>query len=339
LAADLDRLHPVVVFDGEMYGVARRQTTEMTLVSAVGVRHPMRRLVSPRVWREHSARVARDQFLRAVVGEMAEHRGVPDDLIVYFLTVVVPRVEGRDWGGEVTTSLSAERPVVRPSSRPLDLDQAARSLPAPIVPGPSLVVAGRAWRLARAASPTGVHVCVGRETWSPCGEYLPVKALEDRWRVGFDETVSHAARAALDRSGDTDPPDIGDALRELRRTGAVQRGALLFIASKPPCIGVVLPRHHNVSIGRYVKGDVALVTEFKVARSDAGLAGLGVFGRSPQGVWSPLSLPRGICIGSGVPARPAQLDPELAAVAYLRWAATRIAANGRFHEHDGQSDD
>jgi hypothetical protein len=338
LAADLACLQPIVVLGGALFGVGRRAVSPVTLVSALGVRHPMRPVASARVWREHAVRAGHDAFVRGVLARIAEGRAGPEGMAVYFLSVLVPRAEGRDWG---------EDPAVPPRGTPRpggacpapDLAAFAAALPAPVVPGPALVASDRVWRLARCGAPAGVHVRVGRGCWSPAGEFLPVAAIDERWRAACDEVVSRAARVCLERACELDAAFVVEALDELRRTGGVQRGSLLFLGSTPPCIGHVMPPHRNVSLGRAVSGDVALATPFRMARSGTGAGGLRAFAKSPQGVWSPLALPRGICIGPGVPQCPPQLEPDLAAVACLRWAATRIATNGRFHEHDGRFDE
>jgi len=339
LAAEIECLQPIVVLGGDMYGVARKPTGPMTLVSALGVPYPMRQVASRRVWHEHWARLWRDEFLRRVAARIAESRGVPGDLVVYFLSVLVPRVEGRDFGEEAT-ALPIEMPKAERRHAPaIDLAAFAQQTPPPIIPDPALVLSSRVWRLARIGTQSGVHVRIDSETLSPAGEYLPIRVIDARWRVAFDEVVNRSAKTCLERSGETSATSVADALDELRRTGAVQRGDLLFFGTTPPGIGHLMPQHHNVSLGRTVSGDVALATTFHVAPSDAGVGGLQVFEKSRQGVWSLVSVPRGICIGSGVPQRPARLDPDLAVVAYLRWAATRIAVNERFHEHDGRLDD
>jgi hypothetical protein len=339
LAEELECLQPLVVLGGELYGVARRATVPVTLVSALGVRHPMRPIASRRVWQEHWARLRRDEFLRRVAARIAEIRGVPGDLVVYFLSVLVPRVEGRDFGEEAMAS-SVETPNRGPSDRPgIAIGTFAQLAPPPIIPGPALVSSGRVWRLTREEMPDGVHVRVGPDTWSLAGEYLPVRVVEERWRAALDEAVWSAAKTCHMRAAETSPASVVDALDELGRTGAVQRGDLLFFGTTPPSVGHLMPQHYNISLGRSVRGDVALATTFSVAPSDAGVGGLQVFEKSMQGKWSPRRLARGICIGPGVPQRPAQLDPDLAVVAYLRWAATRIAVNEKFHEHDGRFDD
>ena len=335
LAADVECLQPLVVIDGALYGVGRGGDAAMTLVSALGIPHPLRPVASARVWREHSARLRHDEFLRGVVGRISEARGVPDQ-VAYFLTVLVPRVTARDWGG------AAARPVEKPAARhlpvpPLDLADLARAAPVPTLPEPAMVASGRVWRLARqagAAAIAGVHVAARGDMWSLTGDYLPVRVIEERWRAAFDEAVGHAARLCLERGGDTASFDHAGALDELRRTGAVRRGALLLFGTTPPTIGHLMPRHHNASLGRQVTDDVALATPFHVGSPDAGGGGLIVMGRSPQGTWSPLALPSGICLGRSAPARPAHLEADVAAVAFLRWAAVHIATNGKFHEHD-----
>ena len=54
--------------------------------------------------------------------------------------------------------------------------------------------------------------------------------------------------------------------------------------------------------------------------------------------WERYRPPNGLCLGGSAPvARPE--SPGVALAAYLRWAAQRVASNGRFHSSDGENDD
>lgn len=192
----------------------------------------------------------------------------------------------------------------------------------------------RVWPLSDEHESTGLHIILNGVKLAPSAGYVSLADLQRQWETRFAEHVQIAARSLAAREPSPPHAALEQAREELRRTAAVQRGPLLFFACDPPRIGHLMPPHHNRSLGRSVSGDAAIT-----ARCAAGLTELAVFVRGSRGVWMETVLPRGICIGSGLPARQPGLDGDLAVMAWLRWAATRIATNGRCHEHDGNDYD
>jgi hypothetical protein len=193
--------------------------------------------------------------------------------------------------------------------------------------------------LAPADRPPGIYVQAGSDRLAPTGAFVCAATVLAEWRTACDRLVGEAVRAELERAGAATAPAVADALEVIARDGAVQRGSLVLINDHPPRIGHVMPPHYNVSLNRDVRGDVALTTRLNIGERATAFGDIEVYARSARGTWAPVTLPRGICLGSGVPVARPDLDPSLAALAFLRWAATRIATNGRFHEYDGHYDE
>jgi hypothetical protein len=327
------RLDPLVVLADGVFGLSARPTSGPTLVSALGVHHPLRLLMPPRVWQEHTARATRAEFVRTVGERAARARASSVDLVAHFVEVIVPGARGRDWGDAWSPAPDAGR-AANPAPPAPDVDLIARRIAAPAPPCPGMWAANRVWRLAPQAEPSGVHVRVGSELLALTGEFVTTAAVIDDWRGAVEQLAESAARALIEAAGQSRRGTVAAAMAELDATGVVQRGPLLLLSGNPLRVGHLMPPHFNVSLDRDVRGDVALATALIVPAPAAGMGALEVFARTRHGTWERAPLPRGICLGAGVPARPPGLDRNLAAVAYLRWAAIRIAANGRFHEHD-----
>lgn len=332
LTPDLLRLEPLVFLADGIYGLSRRAGPDVRLVSALGVSHPLRQLVSARAWQKHIIRTARDAFTTAVADRIARRRIAPVNLLAYFVMVLVPRFERRDWGDRLRPS-AEDLTAVQPIASAPDLAAAAARLPVPAPPCPGLLVLERIWRLAPCEHVRGMHVRAGGRGLAPTGGLVHVAAVNREWHEAVERLVRDTAQAASVETRSGDDGAVADAADELERTGAVRRGALLLLAARPPRIGHVMPPHFNVSLNRAVDGDVALTTPAEMPMG-AGFGDLRVFARSTSGAWSAVDLPRGICLGPRAPDARTALDADLAALAYLRWAGTRVAMNGRFHEYD-----
>jgi hypothetical protein len=125
---------------------------------------------------------------------------------------------------------------------------------------------------------------------------------------------------------------LAQARAQIDREGFFQQGDVLFLPGSPPHVGHLLPPHFNRTICRDSCRDLAMVAPFNLPPR---IVAPQVFTRTSDRRWIPLGLPHGLCLGGGQPDfRPT--NPGLALLAYLRWAAARVAANGMFHASDEQ---
>jgi hypothetical protein len=92
----------------------------------------------------------------------------------------------------------------------------------------------------------------------------------------------------------------------------------------------VLPTHYNHTLHRDSCGDLAIAAPLNLRPR---LSSLRVFIRSTGANWQPFDPPNGLCLGRD-PLDELPDSPGLALVGYLRWAAVRLAANGKFHAND-----
>ena len=159
---------------------------------------------------------------------------------------------------------------------------------------------------------------------------MTVKALESVWHEQVAGCIVETA-TRLVRQGvlHGDVVTLRQAQHELSHGGFLQCGDLLFIAGSPPRLGYVIPPHYSRTFHRQSKEDLAMAAPLTLPPT---IGGLEVYQRT-SGRWAAVKPPRGICLGEQ-PANGIQDAPGLALAAYLRWAAWRVASNGRFHEHD-----
>jgi hypothetical protein len=109
----------------------------------------------------------------------------------------------------------------------------------------------------------------------------------------------------------------------------LQDGDLLFLPGNPPRVGHLLPSHYNHVLGRQSHRDLAMTAPLVLPPQ---VVSPRVYKRTSER-WEPMHLPHGLCLG-GDPPRDRPNSPGLTLAAYLRWAAVRIATNGRFNAND-----
>lgn len=327
----MQRLQPLVLCDGDVYAKTHQQSGVATLVTALGVEHPLRRLVSARTLLEHHQRSNRQAFCQLLQAEcMRQNARACSDPLGYFLTYLLPAFLERDWYEDyLTVAPTSPAPPVDVTAEMAEL---AGHCPVPHIPFPALLVLGRVWKLA--ASPPvqeNVYVRFGSTTMSLTGEFVPVGALERIWREEVQRFVTDMGRQVVQKENlQGDSMTLQRAHDELTRIGCLQYGDVLFIAGTPPRLGYVIPPHYNRSFGHQSQRDLAMTAPLALPPT---IGGLGVYQRTAPGRWMPVSPPHGLCLGPNPEGSMAD-TPGLALAAYLRWAAWRVASNGRFHEHD-----
>ncbi len=161
---------------------------------------------------------------------------------------------------------------------------------------------------------------------------MPAKIVEDSWRVEIRAWLARTvAKLTECNTALAESSTLAQARVQIDREGFFQQGDVLFLPGAPPRVGHVLPPHFNRAIGRDSKRDLAMVAPFNLPPR---IVGPQVYSKTCEGRWAPLQLPHGLCLGGNPPPDVRPESPGLALLAYLRWAAARIAANGAFHASD-----
>ncbi|MCX6620024.1 MAG: hypothetical protein NTY38_02885 [Acidobacteria bacterium] len=266
------------------------------------------------------------------------------DPLVFFIDVLTPRIQSRDTGSETHTPGDASGGAVRsrpPSKAPIQIQAVLEELPHPRLPSPSIWLLGRVWMLATTATPSNaLHIRYQGESLAMTGEYLSVKALTEEWEDESSHYLSAAASELCDGLPDAPSPRLVKAREQVLRAGVVTEGDLLFIASDPPRVGHLIPNHHNNTLGCRVNRDLALTAALHLPPQSLDKAELAVYRRTTADHWVLQSLPHGLCLGSrpALESASAPVDAGVDLLAFLRFGAFRIAADGRFHEHDGREE-
>ncbi len=335
--ATLQRLEPLFVRDGEIFVKTRQDHGEATLVTAQGVAHPLRRLCTARTWQQHMLRLNRPLLREQLAQERAQRSPSGETgALRYFVEYLAPSFQARDWDegyrDEAAPASAPTQAAPEPGDWAAEIAALVENVPLPEVPSPSFWLFGRVWGLAaRATAPTALHVRFGQEILGLTGDYVLAQKLETQWKQRCQALVATLAQRLVDRAQTGPvPPHLQQALDEIARCGAYEHGDLLFLSGRPPRLGHVLPSHYNRILGRQTNRDLAVVALLQLPPS---ISHPTVYQRNCAGRWEPCPLPNGLCLGGGPPEdRPT--TPGLALAAYLRWAALRIAANGKFHASD-----
>jgi hypothetical protein len=333
--ADFVMLEPLVFLGDEVYAASERANDGVTFVTWQGHEFRLRWFCSRRTLEEQSTRlnfaIVREQ-LRAELTRSG-HGGLLDDLR-FFIEGLVPDFQHRDWleHFEPESALESCQLVYGPDLA-AEIDELARGLPKPVMPSPSYLLLGRFRHLRpTVAEVIGDHVRTGNNGHlAPTGVSVPLGYIERRWQKTVENYVTRTAKRLTGLMRVPTPsPALAAARQEMAATGSVQRGDLLFLDGQPARVGHILPPHYNKVLGRICDRDLAMMT---VLSRPPSIGSPQVFMRDEQGIWNRHHLEHGLCLGSSVPAlRPE--TPGLALLAYLRWAAWRIASNGIFHVDD-----
>jgi hypothetical protein len=327
-------MEPVVMLPDGVYVKAAGPaagSSGPSLVTALGVIHPLRRFGSVRNLAEHGLRLNR-RAIGAMLSETLERRASADwvNPLRYFVCQLAPAFMAEDWDPEAPEAPAPPAGSARPDLAE-EIALAAGEAPGPQHPAPSLWTLGRVWLLADGLETRGrVWVRSGDQCLGVTGHFFTVHNLETQWQTQLAQYVAGKVEfwvQAYARPGDE--PDLRQASAEVARTGAFRMGDLVFIAGSPPAVGHIIPPHYNQALGRDSDHDLALTAHLILPLK---LAGLGLFERSSDGRWHAVSPPHGFCLGQ---APHGVVQGPTAVLAYLRWAAIQVVKNGgRFHEAD-----
>jgi hypothetical protein len=328
-------LQPLVVLDGDVFVKTRRGPARAELVTALGVVHPLRRFCSAADLAGHHRRLNGEQARRMVQAEMVTrlHSGGYTDTLRFFVEHLVPAFARRDQGEDC---LDGTPPA---GAEGLDLiaeaAAIAEDLPPPRPPSPSLWLCGRVWNLTPGGGREGtLHVRQGEKTFGLGGSFTLVRALMTAWQQQIKDRLAQAIARIEVRIPPRPPdPELTRAREELARQRYVQRGDLLYLPGEPPRLAHVLPPHKNHVLGRFCERDLAIAAPLHLPPR---ITGPHIVVKTARG-WERYRPPNGLCLGGSAPAARPE-SPGVALAAYLRWAAQRIASNGRFHSSDGEND-
>jgi hypothetical protein len=328
------RLEPVFFHDDGVYAKTQRGDQRTLFVTGRGVAHALRPLLPPGGF---EARVARRNRIAVRLYFEAECRPARPaghlDELRYFVESLLPSFSARDCCANYPLDVIPSGSPPPASDDPVAvIESLARVIPPAALPIPSVLMLGRfrALHVVKAAG-AGYYIRHENLVLVPTGEEIPAALVELRWRVEARLRLSQKVAELNQRDSDRPHgPDLARAQSEIDRQGFFQAGDLLFLPGKPPLVGHLIPPHRNRALRRDSFRDLAVVAPLSLPPQ---IVHPRVYTRSTEGRWVPLSLRHGVCLGPGPPAlRPE--TPGLSVLAYLRWAAARIAANGIFHAAD-----
>jgi hypothetical protein len=243
---------------------------------------------------------------------------VPGQTVAAFLGVVLPGLARWDAKGAVppeTAELAAG---------PVALPEVMRLLLEPALPQPSVLIFGRFWLLAPGKNERSLRIEVDGQSLVSTGQYRHVRDISASWaQSSFGLLQGECQRRRL--AFPEDAPGLAEAQRAFREQGLVERGDLLLFGGNPPLLGHVLPeRGRNLAI--------AAPFTFPVRVPPSGLAVLERHGSQ----WRHSVRENGVCLGPApdVSEWAQASSPAVGLALFLRFAAVRFAANGKFHERE-----
>jgi hypothetical protein len=328
----LQRAQPLVVLGNAFYARGSGDGP-VTLVTAAGIRHPLQCLGPAEVWQEHGRRLNEGEVRTQLLAEAVRRgAGASLDPLHYLVAHLSPACARRDWGaahGKEGVPTCGHAPF---STLAEELSAAARQVPLPRLPSPSLWFLGRVWPLGEVAAADGrTYVRWGsRPPLTLTDAHEAVGALDSEWRAWVAAFVmANAARLVPFPQDCRDCPALHQAHEEIGRTGCWQAGDLFYLP-EPARLGCVVPGHYNRVLRCDTGRDLALVVGLTLPPT---VPFPRLYLRGAGGRWEPYAPPNGLCLGNGPPSERPE-DPGLHLAAYLRWAALRIAGNAKFHSAD-----
>jgi hypothetical protein len=313
---EFQQLQPVLLREG-MAWVPGGDAAGAELVLPAGGRLPLRQFCPVATLADHSRRAQAPALLAQAMAE-TPLLPAPDQAVAAFLGVVVPGLAQWDAKGAVP----AEPPEL--SGGVAVLPDVVRKLPQPELPQPSVLLFGRYWLLAPGADALRMRVIVEGRSLVSTGQYRNVRDVSASWAgssLGLLRSECQRRRLALPE----DAPGLAEARRTFGERGLLESGDLLLFAGAPPLLGHVLP-------DRRKRLAIAAPLAFPVQVPPSGLA---VLERHGSG-WRHSARQNGVCMGEapGPHEWTQASNPAVGLALFLRFAAVRFAANGKFHERE-----
>lgn len=333
------RLQPLFLLGNQIHSKAPGRHSgpaAATMQTAAGVTHALQVVTTvDDLWRSEleQLRPHAEQLLRAELP--ARMLALQQNPVALFIEHLVPNFVRRDFAEELATTLPAA-----PAAVEVDWGEAIaaaiRDLPRPQLPAPSAWFAGRVWDLAPDLTTNAGYWRVNwlGQTYRLPGGYRQFGTIAEMWRQSVNQHLVRTATALAARHPPRQTSDeVQAAANELQARGFLERGDLILIPGRPARLGYIIPDHTNLTLGRYIRRNLAITAAFDFPLVPYPSTGdLQVMERTGSG-WTRLHLPNGLCLGAAV-ASQRHDSPALALAAYLRWAAFRIATNQSFHAND-----
>jgi hypothetical protein len=187
-----------------------------------------------------------------------------------------------------------------------------------------VLIFGRFWMLAPGKDAQRLRAEVHGRSLVSTGQYRNVRDISASWAASsFSLLQGECQRRKL--AFPEDGPGLAEAQRAFREQGLVERGDLLLVGGNPPLLGHVLPES-----GRNLA--IAAPFTFPVQVPPSGLSVLERHGSQ----WRHSARENGVCLGAApdVSEWAQASSPAVGLALFLRFAAVRFAANGKFHERE-----
>jgi hypothetical protein len=324
-------LQPLFIAGSRLFVRSEAAGCQALVVCPNGITIPLGELCSNEDFQRRHLRRSREWFRQSVEAAIAKRALGCLGLLGLVVDVLLPGIRARDFGTEFDT-LGAASPI-RPAvdSREANVDYNA--IPPLELPATALNVYGRFWLLAEGvARRRQTHVWFGHRCLVPTGDYWSASTLSKQWQANL-EAVAESIASKIMSAGTTAPESqaVIRASQAVREHGAFEEGDLVFINGQPPRLGCVIPAHQNQVVGAIGAKQYAITTTLRHP-IPATVTDFQVYRRTAAHRWEPFQ--HNLCLGERGHFY-IEHSPALANWAHLRWAAERIAINGRFHVNDG----
>jgi hypothetical protein len=313
---EFQQLQPVLLREGVAW-VPGGDAAGAELVLPSGGRLPLRQFCPVATLADHSRRAQAPALLARAMAAVPQ-AAAPAQTVAAFLGVVVPGLEQWDAKGAVAPDPAGAAGAVAA------LPDVVRLLPEPALPEPSVLIFGRYWLLAPGEDAQRLRVVVEGQSLASTGQYRNVRDVSASWAdVSLRQLTAECQRRKL--AFPEDAPGLAEAQRAFREHGLLERGDLLLVAGTPALLGHVLPDR-----GRRLA--IAAPLTFPVRVPPSGLAVLERHGAE----WRYSARENGVCLGDApdVTEWAQASSPAVGLALFLRFAAVRFAANGKFHERE-----
>jgi hypothetical protein len=208
-------------------------------------------------------------------------------------------------------------------------------IPVPQFPEPALLLFGRFWHLQQTtAQACGLSILHNGAAYAITGSYVSVAALTAKWKVD----ALRSLLGMVERPPSKEVAPDTRHFREFQRVGFVETGDLILLKDGM-LLGHVIPAHYSSTLSTCCDRSLAILAPLNFCDRIPADEALLVAGRSGDG-WRLLPLRRRVCLGARPNEiyQPGENGNHLRLAVFLRFAAFRIAANGRFHEQDSEGE-
>lgn len=314
--AEFQRLQPLIFLESMVY--VPGESGPVNLISPSGRLVPMRRFCPISLIADHSRRANWRRLNESVGFTPGREIQTARQAVDLFVQIMLPSFRAY-----------TERQPAGADIFPDETKMSSR-LPVPDFPVPSILMLGRFWQLESRESDIGFRVQAGDRRLVLSGEYTSAWQVSRVWQ----EQSVRVLEGDNTRFTEATDDQTKTRLLELERRGFLAAGDLILFHSEKWWLAHVIPSHYNMPLGQRCNRSLAVAAPLIDPRKIPGDTELRIL--FVQGSkWHFLELHRQVCLGHRPPEMSMPtIAPTARLAAFLRFAAARLAANGKFNEND-----